>query len=1043
MPYFDNKKSGGYFKSASDTKVDLSSAEGLAKYAQSQGLDVDIKEKKLSFLQRLGRGLSALEPANALYQSHYEGKNLVTTYIKDIFQEAGSAVTGRELRSEPKKTFKDILLKEGMKDREGKIDFVDVAGLAGDLLTDPSTYFGGAIVKGGKKVLGTVAKTATEIGEKVAPKTTAVLSAAFDAGKDALGNAFVYGYKTTPGLADNVVEYINKLSDTKSAVGKKYVKLFSALDSEAKSDLVDGMIKLRKSFGTTREKLIKSGMSFEEATKTLVRNFDKIQPADMFTNKDTIKFYSEVLSPELQALKKKTATKMFGEAKVGEKITLDPILEEAKKYKSAEEFVKAQPTYYRGEGGSNIAQGKALLAEGKHFAADAEYPKGFGKVGEYVIKPNAKVLDLGDSTFAEISQKLGIPERRYITPKELSAVAKEKGYSVLKYNGEYKSTGKQFTHIVDLTGDSTITKSQLTDIWNKAQKTITASKEIAEETAGNVGEDMLMSHYFPFIKKQTVKEFSNAMRVSNEGYLKRFKGVLDKEDIISDPVEAYAKRAAQLETDGITKEMLNKFVSEYGKPLSEFKNADEALASGYKLVRDKGLFGKDVGYLPKQDYKFINEIYDPSFKIIDELAKATGFDTLTTLFKQAVTGLFAPFHVRNWVSGNIQNYEVLGKAALSPDNIALGQQMAYRALKESDDLSGILKLGNEEFKVKDLIEPFKNRFNISSQYISDFGIENQEKLLKTSSKLNPIEAVRVVGNYIETQQKMTAYLTAIKKGRSINEALKLAEDAGFDYSKLAPFEKHVMRRLIPFYSFTRKNLELQLKTLARNPERLGLLLKTGRAAGTPQGTEEGEINMPDWMRNNFIATLGRNVYNMPVVISGFGTPIEAGAQVAEKGLMGVLATLNPLIKIPLERATGKDFFRETDLKDVYNAEEYSIAPQFIKDFLKIKEVEKTVYKNNKPTDEKRITYVGDPERLHIARNLFTSRGVNYLHTLFGDKELTEKGRIIKAVTGFKPYEIDEESVKYFEERNNYRDLTDLLKRLGLVRTFEKTILPKQ
>lgn len=150
-------------------------------------------------------------------------------------------------------------------------------------------------------------------------------------------------------------------------------------------------------------------------------------------------------------------------------LPIDPLIEEAKKYKTAEEFVKAQGTpIYRGEGGSNVAQGKALLAEGKHFASDSKYPQGFGQVSENIIKPNAKVLDLGDSTFAEISQKLGIPERKYISPKELSTIAKEKGYDVLKYNGEYKSTGKQFTHFVDLTGDSTIPKSQLEDIWKQA-----------------------------------------------------------------------------------------------------------------------------------------------------------------------------------------------------------------------------------------------------------------------------------------------------------------------------------------------------------------------------------------------------------------------------------------------------------------------------------------------------------------------------------------------------------------------------------------------
>jgi hypothetical protein len=161
---------------------------------------------------------------------------------------------------------------------------------------------------------------------------------------------------------------------------------------------------------------------------------------------------------------------IYNTSKLKPKTVVDPLIQEAKKYKTAEEFVKAQPTYYRGEGGSNVAQGKALLAEGKHLASDAEYPKGFGKVGEYVIKPDIKVLDLGDSTFSEISKKLGIPERRYISPKELSSIAKEKGYGVLKYKGEYKSSVKQFNHIVDLTGDSTITKSQLTDIFNKANK---------------------------------------------------------------------------------------------------------------------------------------------------------------------------------------------------------------------------------------------------------------------------------------------------------------------------------------------------------------------------------------------------------------------------------------------------------------------------------------------------------------------------------------------------------------------------------------------
>lgn len=183
-------------------------------------------------------------------------------------------------------------------------------------------------------------------------------------------------------------------------------------------------------------------------------------------------------------------------------------------------------TFYRGEGGSNVAQGKALLAEGRHFAMDSEYPKGFGKVSEYILKSDAKVLDLGDSTFSEISQKLGIPEKKYISPKELSRIAKEKGYDVLKYSGEYKSTGKPFTHTVELTENSFIKSQPLQEkvspLIQEAKKGETFYHVTTQENAasisktgfsGNVGEMSKASHgdmqkgVFLYDEKQPTETF--------------------------------------------------------------------------------------------------------------------------------------------------------------------------------------------------------------------------------------------------------------------------------------------------------------------------------------------------------------------------------------------------------------------------------------------------------------------------------------------------------------------------------------------------------
>ena len=447
------------------------------------------------------------------------------------------------------------------------------------------------------------------------------------------------------------------------------------------------------------------------------------------------------------------------------------------------------------------------------------------------------------------------------------------------------------------------------------------------------------------------------------------------------------------------------------------------------------------------------------------LAKATGFDAITSLFKRSVTGLFAPFHIRNYVSGHIQNFEVLGKDVFNPKNISIGQKIAYLMGKNGKMPTELIELGGKTQKFSDIMKPFVDRFSGDTFYNADFdfalksgselkqvaGLFSKQRVGETIKTLGlgqeaiPFKVGRAVGQFIEHSQKAVAYVTALGQGKNIPEALRLAEAAGFDYRALTKFESQIMRRLIPFYSFTRKNIELQLKTLGENPQRINQVLKFfGNIGETPMAEERASL--PSFIRESIGVKLEDTPEGLKQYVSSFGTPIEAFTQLfGSNPVLRAISQMNPLIKAPIEIGIGKDSFRQMDLKDVYNAKEYKLAPQVIKDLLDIKEVTKPVYNeiNGKLVKVgEKISYNADPVRLLIARSLFTSRGVSYLDQVFSN-DLQGFVKFLKTTTGIKPQQIDIETQKYFSEKEKKEKLEDLLlKKTGDFKQFEINYIPK-
>jgi hypothetical protein len=558
--------------------------------------------------------------------------------------------------------------------------------------------------------------------------------------------------------------------------------------------------------------------------------------------------------------------------------------------------------------------------------------------------------------------------------------------------------------------------------------------------------------YFPGLKADKVKNFvesTRSLKVGSEGYRKEFQNLLKDEEMVRNPAEAFAKREWEMAKDRIVRDELGSIVKDFGKGVDAFKTEDEALKAGYRAIKDKGIYGKVVGYLQEADARALGDLVRPEFVTIDNIARATGFDAITSLFKKSVTGLFVPFHVRNYVSGLVQNFEAVGKEALDPRIIALGNRLALRLAKGEQIAGGaVTELGGKSLDLGKAMKAFTERFDTSSSYIADIADATSGKLTKTDSL--PFRAARAVGSFIETQQKATAYLASLAQGKTIEQGLDAAARAGFDYRALTSFESKVLRRLIPFYSFTRKNIELQLRTLGENPQRVNQVLSIfdnlGKSAGGDMTADEKKA-LPDYLKSSLGFKLGTTADGLMQYIGQFGTPIEAFADLLNGNpVFKAISQMNPLIKAPVEIGIGKDSFRQRDLQDVYDAREYKLAPQFIKDMLDITEVQKPVYGKDKSgkvvKTGTRTEYIADPVKLLLARSLFTSRGATYLDQVFGG-DLQGFAKLLKTTTGVKPQTVDVEKQLYFQEQDKKRALEDTLIKHGAIKEFRSTYTPKK
>lgn len=333
---------------------------------------------------------------------------------------------------------------------------------------------------------------------------------------------------------------------------------------------------------------------------------------------------------------------------------------------------------------------------------------------------------------------------------------------------------------------------------------------------------------------------------------------------------------------------------DYARPLQDGRNVEP----GFIQVRGLGN-SKMQQYVFQDDVaRFLEEwarISQPG----EELnALVNLWDTVTGAWKALVTAT-PGFHFRNmigsiwnnWIAGvrdpqdytNAMNMIVRGRARGLEPNTEVLQQVRIN-LPNGQTLNGqdIVRLA-DQFGV------------LHAGWAGSYGGRSIEQIGRRSrlGRTLRLEHSREIGEAMDDVARLAGFMNHLKKSGDPYAAALNVKKHLFDYDELSRVEKQIFRRTIPFYTWMRKNIPLQLEALIRKP---------GMYTGLEHAVQEGAVasgidieEMPEYLANTGAIPLGADAegitryltpYSLPAndlfeVLQGVGDPAEAGRIVGQ------------------------------------------------------------------------------------------------------------------------------------------------------------------
>lgn len=175
-----------------------------------------------------------------------------------------------------------------------------------------------------------------------------------------------------------------------------------------------------------------------------------------------------------------------------------------------------------------------------------------------------------------------------------------------------------------------------------------------------------------------------------------------------------------------------------------------------------------------------------------------------------------------------------------------------------------------------------------------------------------------MNNYMDTMARLATFIeassnTKLLSSLNVGNAGEAVRKILFDPSDLTEFERNVMKRIIPFYTFTKKNLAYHIQNLGENGQRYHRLIKGIQGLGN-MATDGEYKNIADFLKNNLyipIPGLGKNgEYKVLRTTLPFGQVLD----MASNPLNNIVSMIGPAFRSPIEMVTNKQAFNGSDIE---------------------------------------------------------------------------------------------------------------------------------